>query len=260
MARFVFYEAHLCSYYMSLIKYNREQRSTIKNDRTLAAINMNLILCTACFLEGILEDRGNLLLGYYNSVHNCVDVENCELRKSFNTIHHNISYYYHHKISQNTGLDSYDTTYRIFLNKSFKLDENIKPLVEGVNVLFQLRNVIAHGRQGYAYEVEAHYTDGIEEHFMGGYKKAEEYLIKKMLLNTTFVEAENLDIYFTNEISDHFYNLVCDFIKELDKFIDKNLIITDILKEKLDKYNNKYKTNCSMREYFRMNGIAMTKL
>lgn len=239
LAKYVFYEAHLCEYYNELIQFNKAQRETIKNGKTLAAVNMNLILNTACFLEGILEDRGNLLLGYYNTVHKCIHVEEFGVRKTFNTMHHNISSFFHHKISQTIGLENYDGLFKLFLHKSFRQDEIIKQLIEGVNVLFQLRNVIAHGRQVYAYEVEAYYTDGIEEHFMGGYKKAEEYLIKKKLMEHKFLEAENLDIYFTNDIADHFSDIVQEFIKELDRFISENLLISDTLIEEIERYNER---------------------
>ena len=123
--------------------------------------------------------------------------------------------------------------------------------------MFQLRNVIAHGRQAYAYEVEAYYTDGIEEHFMGGYKKAEEYLLKKKLMEQKFLEAENLDIYFTNEIADHFWDVVQEFIKELDRFISENLLISDVLMEEMKKYNERNETKMTIYDFFRMNGVSI---
>lgn len=255
MAKIIFHEAHLSSYYKKLIDFNQMQRNEIKDNYTVAAINMNLILCTTCYLEGILEDRCKLLLGYYNSIHKCIDLQEFELRKKSNEIHSEIANFFHIKISQTTGLDNFDNFFKIFLNKSFKQSVGIKPLLEGINTLFQLRNVIAHGRQVYAYEVDAYYTNGSEEHFSGGYKKAEEYLIKKGLLTDKFIKVENIEIYFSNEIADHFFNIVNNFIIKLDEFIQENLIIPNSLKEELKEYNETNRSNVSIYEYCRMNGI-----
>lgn len=255
MAKYVFYQSNLSSYYKELIDFNISQRTKIENNKTLSAINMNIILCLACYLEGILEDRGNMLLGYNNVIHNTVNLDEFELRKPFNVIHHNISDFFHHKISQTTGIDNFDKIFEIFLDESLKQNSNIKPLIEGINVLFQLRNVIAHGRQAYAYEIEAYYTNGVEEHFNGGYKKAEEYLIKKNLISQKFVDMESVEIYFSNDISNHFFDLVQNFIIEVDNFIKNNLIIADSIKEKLKKYNEDNACNINMYDYFRMYGV-----
>ena len=255
MSKFIFHEANLCSYYKNLIDFNQLQRNEIKDNSTVASVNMNLILCTTCYLEGILEDRCKLLLGYYNSIHNCIDLQEFKIRKVSNLIHSEIANFFHTKISQTTGLDNFDNFFKIFLHKSFKQAEEFKPLLEGINTLFQLRNVIAHGRQVYAYEVDAYYTNGIEEHFSGGYKKAEEYLIKKGYLTEKFIESENIEIFFSNEIADHFLVLANKFIIILDDFIQENLIIPNSLKEKLKKYNETHKSNISIYEFCRMNGI-----
>lgn len=195
MAKYSIYESNLCFYYKKIIDFERDYRNQIKDEMLLTAINMNLILCITCFLEGILEDRGHIILGYYNSVKNCVDLKEFEIRKAYNTINNQINEFFHIKISQTTGIANFDNIFEIFLGKSFINSKNINPLIEGINALFQLRNVIAHGRKVHAYELEAYYTKGIEEHFSGGYKKAEDYLTKKGLLHQKFVKTKNVEIF-----------------------------------------------------------------
>lgn len=71
---------------------------------------MNIILCLACYLEGILEDRGNMLLGYNNVIHNTVNLDEFELRKPFNVIYHNISDFFiikFHKLQELIILTKY---------------------------------------------------------------------------------------------------------------------------------------------------------
>ena len=256
MATYTIIERNLYPYYKEIIDFEREKRNEIDNQDTLSAINMNIILCSACYLEGILEERGNFLLGYNNAIRETIHLDEFEQRKAFNTIQNRVRTHFKEKLSHTTGLDNFDSLFQLFLGVSFKQSNEIKPLVEGINVLFQLRNVIAHGRKAFAYELEAYYTSGAEEYFTGGYKKAEEYLIKKELLKDKFFNADAIDVFFTNSIADHFYDLVITFISLLDEFIKDNLIIGDAIIENLNKYNERAGTELDVYQYFQMSGIT----
>ena len=254
MATIITHEESIFHYYQELIKFNKEQRSNQSCPKLRAAMNLNIILCSACLVEGVLEDRGKLLIGYHREVFNTVHSPEFEIRKPLNVYYNNLEEFLCKRISQTTGVENYNSLFEILTGESFKQHDKVKPFVEGVNVLFQLRNVIAHGRKVHSFDFKAYYTDGFEENFFGGYKKAEDFLMKKGLISKKFKDAESSDIYFTNEISDFFSSLAEDFIEAIDVFVSDNIIIGDTVLENLNKYNENYNTNYDLYAYLRMRG------
>lgn len=255
MARFDIREASIYPYYEQLICFNKSARAKAENAEFNAALNMNIILCSACLVEGVLEDRGKLLLGYYREVFNQIDVPDFELRKPMNHFYNSIEEMMHKKVSQSMGLDNFATIFEMLTSKSLKQDEQISVVYEGVSTLFQLRNVIAHGRLIHAYTVDAYYTNGIEENFFGGYKKAENYLTKKGLLSEGFMDVERSDLYFTNDIADHFSNIAHDFLQALDTYISDALLIKEKIQDRVKEFNEKRGTAYSVIEYLRQQGV-----
>ncbi len=251
MAMYRIYDEPIYSYYRDIIDFNIQSRESITCRKLNAAINLNIILNSACFVEGFLEDRGKLLLGYYQEIFQEVHFEEFELRKPKNVFFNNVIEFLNRKISQSTGIDNYNTLFELLIDKSFKTDDTISPFIEGINVLYQFRNVIAHGRQIHFYEVDAYFTDGKEEVYNGGYKKAETYLIKKGLLSDKIKDVGSSQIYFTNEIADHFNSLATDFTKAFDSFLEQHMLIGPTLTEKLRQYNEKHDTDLDMKSFFR---------
>lgn len=256
MAKFVIHEEPIYEYYRNIIEFDMDSRKSITNEKLNAALNLNIILSVACFVEGFFEDRGKLLLGYYKEIYSLIDFKEFELRKPKNVFFNNVEKFLSQKISQSTGIDNYNSIFELLLDKPFKTNPKITPYIEGINVLYQLRNVIAHGRQLHLYEVEAYYTDGIEENFNGGYKKAENYLIKKGLLSQKIKDGGTVQLYFTNEIADHFWILANDFVKAFDEFIQEHMLIGETLTKKLEEYNQKYNTDLDMSAYLRLRGMS----
>lgn len=255
MAIFTFFEDNIYTYFDKIIELSLNERKTTKNKDSLVAINLNIILCSACFLEGIFEDRGKMLLGYYRVIYNSIDLPLFEIRKPMNTFYNNLEEYLSANISQTTGIDKYNTFYKLLLDKSFKKDSYLSTMIEGISALFNLRNVIAHGRLIHAYNVNAYYTNGTEENFVGGYKKTEEYLKKQKLIDKGFMKSHKSSIYFSNEIADHFYSLTKKFVEGLDNFIRSNLIVSKNIISQLNEYNELNKTKYDIFNYFRIHGI-----
>ncbi len=256
MAKYLVYDEPIYSYYRDIIELNINSRKTITCNRLNSAINLNIILCSACFVEGFLEDRSKLLLGYYQAIYEEFDFKEFELRKAKNVFFNNVIKFLNQRISQSTGINNYNAMFELLTDASFKNDDAISPLIEGINVLYQFRNVIAHGRQIHLYEVDAYFTDGQEEVYNGGYKKAETYLIKKGLISNKIKDVCSSQIYFTNEIADHFNTLAIDFTKAFDLFLEKNMLFGTTLNEKLNKYNENNNTNLDMNSYLRNRGIT----
>lgn len=254
MAKYVIYESVIFPYYQQLIDFNKHERSKEENVTLNAALNLNIILSSACLVEGALEDKGKLLLGYYREVFNLIEKPEIELRKPMNHFYNNIEEYFHQKVSQTMGLDKFAALFETFTGKSIKQNQQISQLYEGISTLFQFRNVIAHGRAAHAYTVDAYFTNGIEENFFGGYKKAEIYLTKKGLLSKRFMETDSSDMYFTDEISDHFSEIAEKFICALNTYIDDTIEIGELIPERLEEYNKKYHTSYDIQGYLRMRG------
>lgn len=256
MAKYVIYESAIYPYYKQLIDLNKQERSKVENKNVNAALNLNIILSSACLVEGILEDRGKLLLGYYREVFNLIKMPEIELRRPINHFYNNIEELLHKKVSQTMGLDNFATLFETFTGKSIKKNQQIEQIYEGISTLFQFRNVIAHGRAVHAYTVDAYFSNGIEENFFGGYKKAEVYLTKKGLLSNGFMEINSSDMYFTDEISDHFSEIAEKFICAIDTYIHDSLEIGELIQENLREYNEKHHTSYDMQAYLRMRGTT----
>ena len=84
MATIITHEESIFHYYQELIKFNKEQRSNQSCPKLRAAMNLNIILCSARLVEGVLEDRGKLLIGYHREVFNTVHSPEFEIRKPLN--------------------------------------------------------------------------------------------------------------------------------------------------------------------------------
>lgn len=196
------YQEGIFDYYKEIVEYTLEERNNVTDESTRFALNLNIILCLACYIEGFLENRAKAILGYYRELYNTIEMPLFEIRKPMNFFYERIEEYISEKISQTTGIDSYNKLFELLTGNSFKDEHTIANCVEGINALFHLRNVVAHGRQIYAYELEAYYINGKEEGFYGGYKKVEDYLKKKKIIQNGFVKAEK-NVYFVDEVADH---------------------------------------------------------
>ena len=253
MATYEIYNSEIYSLFKSNIDFLFENRDCKKELN--CALNMNIILLNACYLEGLFERNAKCILGYHRSIYKNVSIPDLNFRRPMNIFYNRITSDLKRKISQTSGIDNYDTLFEILLGKSMKKDEAIKPLIEPIKVLFQLRNVIAHGREITAYEVSAYWTSGAnEEHFEGGYKKAEDLLLKNNLLDKKYVEQQDVSLFFTNNIADYFYNTMTEFIAQLDLFINHNLEIPDKIYDDISTYNKTYGTEYDLMEYFEMRG------
>ena len=254
MSIYTIYEENIYHYFDKIIELSLDERATKKNKDSIIALNINIILCSACLLEGVFEDRGKIILRYYIQIYNSYNQELLEIRKTMNTFYNNIEKYLSATISQTTGFEKYNSLYELLLNQSIKKDPQLAPLIEGINTLFHLRNVIAHGRLIHAEHLGFYYTKGTEENFIGGYKKTEDYLKKQKLIDKGFIKAHKRGVYFSNEIADHFYSLTQKFIEGMDNFICSNLFISDNTIAKLKEYNESHKTNYDILTYIRRCG------
>jgi len=247
------YNSEIFSLFKKNIEFLFENRDC--QEELNCAINMNIILLAACYLEGLLERKAKCVLGYHRSIYKNISIPDLDFRRPMNFFYNRLMSDLKKKISQTSGIDSYDSLFEVLLGKSIKKEEEIKPLIEPIMALFQLRNVIAHGREINAYEVNAYWTNGInEEHFEGGYKKAEELLVKNKLLDKRYIQQQDVNLFFTNKVTDYLYNIVTEFIAKMDSFVIKYLEVSKKIYEDVSAYNETYGTEYDLMEYFEMRG------
>lgn len=260
MAIYRFYRESIYEYYKQIGDFLLTSRVNPENEHINCALNMDLILSSACYVEGFMEKEAKCVLGYYRLVYNAIDIPEFELRKPMNTFFRRIEADIYQRISQGTGVDNYDRLFELVLGHSFKQDVSFHALIEPIQVLFQLRNVIAHAKEISVYEVSAYWNNNVfEENFYGGYKRAEEFLIKNGLLKERYIETQNVELFFTNAIADFFYNISQQFTQKLHIFLESNMEQGEILNDELKKFNKVNNTEYSFMDFCELNAHAIRK-
>ena len=217
MALYVYYSDEIHSKLKRNIEFMVEIRTSQKDEELIASINLNILLLTACYVEGKLEEILKKLMEDHRQIYREVDIDDFKIRRPINIFYNSITDDVINRISKCTGLENYSNIWRLIMNKSLLDYDEIKELWEPTQILFQLRNVIAHGRQVSSYTVNAYWNGNRdEENFFGGYKKAEDYLIKIGLLKNRFIENSNSNLFFSNEIADYFWDIAHKFINRIE--------------------------------------------
>lgn len=258
MAQYIIYRKSIYEYYKQLAEFSLNSRNKEENSNIKSALNLNIILTSACFVEGFMERSAKCVLGYYRIIYNDIDIPELQLRKPMNEYFQRIEADVYQRISQGTGIDNYDKLFQLILGKSFKQDVSFQSVIESIQVLFQLRNVIAHAKEISAYEVSSYWNNHtFEENFIGGYKKAENHLIKKGIIKEHFVKTQDVEQFFTDPVADYFYNAVQQFTNQIQIFVEDNMIIGTVLTNKLNEFNSKNSTNYSIMDFCEMNAYAI---
>lgn len=261
MAVYVFYREAIYKYYVELAEFSMASRNNHENEHIKSALNMNVILSSACFVEGFMEKMAKCILGYYRLTYNEIDIPEFKLRKSMNEYFRRIEADVYQRISQCTGVDNYDLLFELLLGKSFKKNELFQPMLESIQVLFQLRNVIAHAKEVSAYSVSAYWNNNTpQEIFYGGYKKAENFLIKKGLLKEHYIGERNVECFFADAIADYFYNISQQFTEQLYAFTKSSIEVSEALINELNIYNKKNNTDLSFMDFCELNAHAINNL
>lgn len=202
------------------IDFLRQQRKQVSSNEIKFGINISILLHCACSIEGHLEERLKDLLKHREAIMRSFNIKEFSKRGMYNTYINKLNRDFELRVSRTIGIENYDSILKLF---SYKRDpqklSNFK-YFEGVRVLFQLRNVLAHGREASAENISAYWTSGAwEELFFGGYKKTEDYLYKNKVFKKKFSQRKNVNHLFTNRVADHFYRIYKCFIRYADGII-----------------------------------------
>ena len=188
------------------LNHLQQQRVDNLSQQVAAGINFSIILGSACYLEGVLETGLKAILSHQSA--NKGKIEELEKRRSFNLFYNGLIEDIERRISNATGTDGYDPIFMLLVGKKLSQLKTVVPLWEGITVLFQVRNVLGHGRAVTAQKIDAYWVrEGEDERFSGGYRRAEDYLRKKKLVHKRFFEAHSDYLFLSDAVADHFWKL-----------------------------------------------------
>jgi len=202
------------------LSHLQDQRNDNMPVAVRAGINFSIVLGSACYLEGVLETGLKALLAHRRINYHRLRGKLREQRP-MNFFYSRIEDDLEKRIRSSTGTDGYDPLFDLLIGQRLSKLPKVVPLWEGITVLFQLRNVLGHGREVMAKHVVASWTPkGGEEQFSGGYRRAEDYLRKKKLLDRKFTAAHSEYIFLADKIADHFWDLATQVPKAVSKSLE----------------------------------------
>ncbi len=204
------------------IEFLRTQRKTLSRSekRSRMGINLSIILTTACVIEGKLESDLKTLIEHRKHVLREIEAKDFYHRRIYNTFINNVEDHLTNQVERVTGIDNFESFFDLLSYKRMPSKYNEYPNWEGVKVLFNFRNVLAHGREVTAQRISAWWLEvDWKDDFSGGYKITENYLLKKKLITKRFIEEDSIDHFFTNKIADHFYSISKGFLRYHSKIV-----------------------------------------
>lgn len=196
-------------------------------------LNYNIIIDTALILEAESENLIHNIINQYEKV--SIKFYQPDLKECNTNLATNVKMLLNSAFpklkeysSKGTGMEHYIKTFKMLIPESDLTP--LKPYEEGIQVLYQFRNVIAHGR-AIRFEERTYYSFPDYENetkkeidFMGGYKKVQDYLIKKRLLDKPVTESHDFKALFSNEICDHLIQVESEYFETWKKCVPFEIV------------------------------------
>ena len=209
-------------YLESHMTFLQKQRKQVprKDRSTRIGINIALILTSACFVEGKVEQELKELIIHRNSVIRGVDVKGLYERRILNSVMGNLEDYLMSRVKRTTGIENFGSFLELLSYKRTPEKFSDFPNWEAIRVLFNFRNVLAHGRECSGRRTKAWWTEGDwKDEFAGGYKLTEDYLYKNNLIRIRFISSESIEHLFTNKVADHFVVQSKSFCRHISRIV-----------------------------------------
>ncbi len=208
-----------------LVEFLIQSRDNRQTTNLRMGINHAIILYSACYVESVMEQVLKTILARRRKVFNRIKMSKLDDLRTTNFLFAALEEDIRIRISRSTGIVPYLDLIRLLTDTTpdttVVRNEKVARLLEGTQVLFAFRNVLAHGREVYATRLSAYWIqEPWQESFSGGYKQAEQYLIKLRLLDRPFMDSDKIDLFFTDSIADHFWTLARDFITAITKSLE----------------------------------------
>lgn len=221
-AVFPYIEEHVNFLYLS-----RKNLARKKKEEKIG-INYSIILMCACLIEGKLESDLKELLEHRRKVFNNLKVKEFYERRINGTVINRLIGLTEDNITRTTGIGNFESLFKLLSYKRTPEKYSKYKNWEGITVLFNFRNVLAHGREISAKRILAWWTDdNWKDEFKGGYSATEKYLLKKNFIKKGVLESRSAGHLFTNKVTDHFYSISMSFLKYHSR----------IVKQEMEKFN-----------------------
>ena len=172
----------------------QQTRVRIDNGETRAGLNYMLVMASACFLEAVME-RG--LTEIIETLPPSAHPTDTSMRRDLLS-----------RVRQAQGLKEYKGLFMLATGVPLNELLYMKERWEGIDALYALRNMLAHGRA-----ITARISFPTDEtmpwstEYEGSYKKVHEYLVKTGVL-TAAVDPMSLEWFcLENKVADHFWTL-----------------------------------------------------
>jgi len=191
------------------------------NEDTILGINITLVFQAACLIEGSLESGLNQIINKQR------------FKKKFHDpIIDRLFVDISDRLHRTTGISNYNNIFKLLFDKNINDMIENPSLWESINILFQFRNIIAHGR---AISMSTKLLDidssDLEEHAFkdilndelrfGSFGNIQEYLLKNNLITNRFSSAFLEQELINNDIADHFWGNALIFLYKLSNNIPR---------------------------------------
>ncbi len=191
-----------------------QQREEAKADKNVyQGLNYTIILLSACYFEGVLTSALRQILVFSEK----------SKRKGDKPIFNHLE----RMVLRSDGIDKFNEVSFLILNKEiFSLMSDKER--EGIKILFQIRNIIAHGKEITHYMTPMIEGDGVV-HFPpnpemfwgdGSGEKIESFLVKRKLIKKS--KRPSPQDFFVDAVSDYFWKLAQDAIRSISNKLDHN--------------------------------------
>ncbi len=215
---------------LELVPLLQESRDQLPRERSQLrqALNQSIVFHSACLVEGALEQAQRSLLDKRVAYLRQAKIPNMPDRKYFHSFVKDIEESLRTRIARATGLQEQLAVLDLLTGPSFVGSKMSDSVGETVTVLFQFRNVLAHGRQINAFSSNGPATDGEwSRTFSGGYRKVEDYLHKKKMMTVRMLEPDPetddsekaVAELFADSVSDHFWDAVITLFVDISEVL-----------------------------------------
>lgn len=232
------------------------------------AINMHIVIASACYVEGYLENLCRDLLAEYAASRNRLEVDypDEETRIRLIRFYQRLEDDLDARVRKATGIEHYIPLMEILMGEKLSKDEGIKGYYEGIIILFTLRNMFAHGRlfeKKVLIRAPKMPDQDARTNFLPGYGKAIDFLAKQKLIKNEKAEIKLKDIA-SNVVADYFLDLAEKFCSKIPEFKEKALYVPSIeewleetFSEYRDAYNAEHNTNYTSIDLLRKDIISI---
>lgn len=231
----------------------KDVRSSV-SDECQNAINIQIIIASACYVEGYFEDACRKLLAEYKTSRSHLDIDypDEDTRIRLIRFYQRLEDDFDARLRRATGVEHYVPLIEILMGEKLSRSTLVEDCYEGIINLFTLRNMFAHGR---VFEKKVLLSapklpdEDERTELLSGYDKVVRFLFKQRIINNDRANVK-LDDIASDTVADYFLDLAEKFCLAIPEFQKRALCVPsleewleDFLSDVRDEYNAKHNAN-----------------